>query len=162
MKTIALEDMMIECILTFCENAAELGCPRDKEVDMWFRELSHKDARKVTEKMLEIIERPPIGEVMKTDKDEVRQFEMVEMELDLEESTIDCLVKYAVEGIKSDKQALLNWAVNDVLTRIINNEDEFVKIAKVAKIAKKATKAKKAQAKKEKESGTKKTKKTKR
>ena len=143
MKTIALEDLMIECILTFCENAAELGCPRDKEVDMWFRYLSHKDARKVAEKMLEIIERQPIepiepiepiGEIMKKEK----IIKMVEMELDLEGNIIDGLVKYAVEGIKDDKRALLNWAVNDIFARIINNEDEFARIAKIAKKAKKA------------------------
>ena len=60
MKTIELEELMAICILTFCENAAELGCPRDKEVDMWFRELcdeSFEDAKKVAEKMMDIIER---------------------------------------------------------------------------------------------------------
>ena len=57
MKTVAIEDIMVATILTFCENAAELGCPRDKEVDMWFRELSLEDARKVAEKMIEIEER---------------------------------------------------------------------------------------------------------
>lgn len=54
---IAIEDLIIVAVLTFCENAAELGCPRDKDVDMWFRELSYKDAYKVAEKMLEIEER---------------------------------------------------------------------------------------------------------
>ena len=57
MKTVAIEDLMISCILTFCENAAELGCPKDKEVDMWFRELSYDDAYKVVTKMLEIDEK---------------------------------------------------------------------------------------------------------
>jgi len=57
METIAVEDLMIACILTFCENAAELGCPRDKEVDMWFRELPYKEQYKVAQKMIEIEER---------------------------------------------------------------------------------------------------------
>ena len=57
MKTVAIEDLVISTILTFCENAAELGCPRDKEVDMWFRELSYEDARKVVDKMMVIEER---------------------------------------------------------------------------------------------------------
>ena len=55
MKKVALEDMLIFTVLTFCENAAELGCPRDKEVDMWFRELPIKKARKVANKMLELM-----------------------------------------------------------------------------------------------------------
>ena len=57
MKTVAVEDLIIGTILTFCENAAELGCPREKDVDMWFRELSHNDQLKVVDKMLEIEER---------------------------------------------------------------------------------------------------------
>lgn len=57
MKTIAIEDIYIGTILTFCENAAELGCPRDKDVDMWFRELSYEDQYKVAQKMIEIEER---------------------------------------------------------------------------------------------------------
>jgi len=30
MKTVELENIYIGTILTFCENAAELGCPKDK------------------------------------------------------------------------------------------------------------------------------------
>jgi len=60
MKKISLEDLMFSVILTFCENAAELGCPKDKEVDMWFREFCYndnikiKDIRKMMNKILEI------------------------------------------------------------------------------------------------------------
>jgi len=43
MKVVAIENLIVKTILTFCENAAELGCPRDREVDMWFRELSSED-----------------------------------------------------------------------------------------------------------------------
>jgi len=57
MRMIAVENLIISTILTFCENAAELGCPRDKDVDMWFRELSHEEATKVVEKMIEIDKR---------------------------------------------------------------------------------------------------------
>lgn len=57
MNSVAVEDLIIDCILTFCENAAELGCPRDKEVDMWMRELSYEEQRKVADKMLDIFER---------------------------------------------------------------------------------------------------------
>jgi len=57
MKTVALEDIYIGTILTFCENAAELGCPRDKDVDMWFRELSYEEQTAVVHKMMEIEQR---------------------------------------------------------------------------------------------------------
>lgn len=57
MKTVAIEDLMISVILSFCENAAELGCPRNKDVDMWFRELSYEDAVNVVNKIIEIQER---------------------------------------------------------------------------------------------------------
>ena len=57
MKKIALEDLMLNCIISFCENAAELGCPKEKEVDMWIREMDYKKAYKVMEKLLTIMER---------------------------------------------------------------------------------------------------------
>jgi hypothetical protein len=57
MKTVALEELMLDTIIYFCENAAELGCPKNKEVDMWIRELPHKKAIKVINKLLDIIER---------------------------------------------------------------------------------------------------------
>ena len=50
-------------ILAFCENAAELGCPRDKEVDMWFRASTNIDGTPSEEQLQlmthlhEIIER---------------------------------------------------------------------------------------------------------
>jgi len=57
MKRVNVEDLIISTILTFCENAAELGCPRNKDVDMWFRELSYGDALKVVDKMITIEKR---------------------------------------------------------------------------------------------------------
>jgi hypothetical protein len=58
MKTVALEDLVTDTILSFCENAAELGCGKnEKEVDMWFRYLSPEQQRKVSEKLLDIMER---------------------------------------------------------------------------------------------------------
>ena len=57
MKTVAVEDLMLDVIISFCENAAELGCPQKKEVDMWIREMPPKNAQKVMEKLLEIMER---------------------------------------------------------------------------------------------------------
>ena len=57
MKTISFEELAAVTILTFCENAAELGCPRDQEVDMWYRYLSDEEKVKVGDKLLEIIKR---------------------------------------------------------------------------------------------------------
>ncbi len=57
MKTIAVEDLMLEVIIAFCENAAELGCPKDKEVDMWIRELPYKKARKVMDKLVNLLDK---------------------------------------------------------------------------------------------------------
>ena len=57
MKTVAIEDLYIGTILTLCENAAELGCPRDKDVDMWFRELPYEEQVEIAEKMIKIEER---------------------------------------------------------------------------------------------------------
>lgn len=57
MKTIKIEDLYIGTILSFCENAAELGCPRDKEVDMWFRYLTYEEQLKVVNKLFEIEKR---------------------------------------------------------------------------------------------------------
>ena len=57
MKKVALEDLMLYVIISFCENCAELGCPKNKEVDMWIREMDSKKAKKVMEKLLDIMER---------------------------------------------------------------------------------------------------------
>jgi len=57
MKTVAIEDLMSDVILDFCENLAELGCPENQSPDMWFRYLSDNARRKVMDKLLDIIER---------------------------------------------------------------------------------------------------------
>ena len=69
MKTVAIEDLVIGTILTFCENAAELGCPKDKEVDMWFRELPYEEQYKVADKMMEIEKRDNEINKEKNEKD---------------------------------------------------------------------------------------------
>ena len=56
-ETIAIEDLIVSTILNFCENAAELGCPRDKDVDMWFRELEPEAMTKVAVHLIEIVKR---------------------------------------------------------------------------------------------------------
>lgn len=57
MKTVALEGLMADVIVMWCENLAELGCPRNAEPDMWFREMTDEQRVKVAEKLLDIIER---------------------------------------------------------------------------------------------------------
>lgn len=63
MITVEIEDLMAETILSFCENSAELGCPKDKEVDMWFRELTPEERRDVMDKLLDIEDRDINGKV---------------------------------------------------------------------------------------------------
>lgn len=60
MKTIGLKDLVAGVILSFCENAAELGCRKagnDNSVDMWYRYLSWNDQKKVANKLIEIMQR---------------------------------------------------------------------------------------------------------
>lgn len=133
MKTVAVEDLMIGCILTFCENAAELGCHRDEEVDMWFRELPYDAQYKVVEKMMEIEERnAKMNEDAKTDQegkgDKIVQ--MVEIELDLDKKVIDGLIEYALENIKNDHGALVNYAANKILKEIAETDGECLNCLK--------------------------------
>ena len=51
-----IEKIIAATVLTFCENAAELGCPRKSEVDMWFRELERKEQYKVSKKIYKLME----------------------------------------------------------------------------------------------------------
>ena len=79
MKTVALEDLVASTILGFCENLAELGCPRttrrklnvndDITPDMWYRYLTPDEQRKVASKLLEIEERD-----YKSEKKEQKRF----------------------------------------------------------------------------------------
>ena len=50
-----IEKIIAKIVLVFCENAAELGCPKEKEVDMWFRELEIKEQFKVSKKIYKLI-----------------------------------------------------------------------------------------------------------
>ena len=124
MKTVAIEDLMIGCILTFVENAAELGCPRDKEVDMWFRYLSNEEQYNVVEKMMKIEERNV--EMNKEEADD-KIVMMHEIELNLAEDVIDGLCQFALDNIKNDKKALINYAANLVLERIVETDGECLK-----------------------------------
>jgi len=50
-----VEDLMLAVIISFYDSAAELGCPSDKDVNVWIREMNYKNAFKVMEKLEDII-----------------------------------------------------------------------------------------------------------
>ena len=66
---------------------------------------------------------------------------MVEIEVDLEEDTIEKITKFALETIKNDKKALINYGVNKLLEKMIEREEKKGK--KKAKVVKKKGKKKK-------------------
>jgi hypothetical protein len=111
MKTIAIEDIMADTIVSFCENAAELGCPRDQDVDMWFRYLAPEERFKIMDKLIEIQERE--------DEPEERDIVMKEITIDLEEDIIADLIKFARSKIVNDDQALINYGANLALRKIV-------------------------------------------
>lgn len=113
MKTIALEDIMAETIVSFCENAAELGCPRDQDVDMWFRNLTPDERYEIMDKLLEIQER---GINFEEEKDVI----MKEITLDLEDDVIEGIVDFARSKVVNDKQALINYGANIILKEVID------------------------------------------
>ena len=58
MKKVELSELVASTILDFCENLAELGCPRsEKNPDMWYRYLSPKEQVEVGQKLIDIVER---------------------------------------------------------------------------------------------------------
>ena len=57
LPTIDLTNFMVDIVLHFLENLAELGCPKDAEPDMWFRYLSAGKMKKVMRKLQKIIKR---------------------------------------------------------------------------------------------------------
>ena len=133
MKQIAIEDLIADTILWFCENAAELGCPRDKEVDMWFRELDKTDQFKVGEKLLDIMERDARDAIISKKEKEMskdKEIKMIEMEIDLDKDLYDKLIPYALKEIEKDEPALINYIVNKALIHAVKNEKEFKKLVK--------------------------------
>ena len=58
MHKIKSSELVAGVILDFCENLAELGCPRnEKDPDMWYRYLSPKQQIEVGQKLIKIIDR---------------------------------------------------------------------------------------------------------
>tara|TARA_R110000824_G_scaffold8429_8_gene38209 strand:- start:2009 stop:2350 length:342 start_codon:yes stop_codon:yes gene_type:complete len=52
--------------------------------------------------------------------------EMVEMEMDLSEDTVTGLLEYAKVNILKDKDALINWAVNDILEEVVKTDGKIL------------------------------------
>ena len=47
----------VNIITNVMANAAELGCPRNKDVDMWFREMTNDEKCETLKKLEKILER---------------------------------------------------------------------------------------------------------
>jgi hypothetical protein len=133
MKTVALEDIVASTILTFCENAAELGCPRDRDVDMWFRELSEEDMFKVGDKLLRIQERDMSMNEEEIEEEEMEEDEMEEEELEdipedsdeyiaIDDDMVENVLAFARSRVVNDRQTLLNYGVNEALRDIIASD----------------------------------------
>ena len=58
---------------------------------------------------------------------------MHEIELDLDEKVIKGLCKYALKEIKNDTQALVNYAANKILTKIVETDGDCLKPIKSKK-----------------------------
>ena len=118
MKSIAIEGIMADTIVSFSENAAELGCPHSKEVDMWFRDLPDEEKYDVMSKLLDIQERNE-----KTNQEcEEKDVLMKEITLDLDEDIIEKILEFARSKIVNDKQALINYGVNFILKEIVDSD----------------------------------------
>jgi len=50
---------------------------------------------------------------------EEKEVKFVEIELDLDQITINGLIEHATKNILNDKEALINWAANDILEKKI-------------------------------------------
>ena len=146
MITVAIEDIMADTIVSFCENSAQLGCPRDKDVDMWFRELSREERHEVMEKLIDI-ENDSIyrecksnlcngscdcdgscgdnckcnHETVELNKDKI--IEMHEIELDLENDVIEAMIDFARSRVVNDRKELINYGVNYALKEIIKSKE---------------------------------------
>ena len=158
MKTVAVEDLVASTILTFCENAAELGCPKNRDVDMWFRELSEEDMFKVGDKLLRIQERDILmsktwygcygltGSISDEENEEKEESdEDIPDELDdsydsddfgdsdgyviIDDDIVDDVLSFARSRVVNDRQTLLNYGVNEALKEIIASDGANLEIS---------------------------------
>ena len=120
MKTIAIEDIMADTVISLFENAAELGCPNGSDIDMWFRCLSNEEQNKVMSDLIDIQERE---EEMKKEM-EGKDIIMKEIVLDLEEDVVGGIVELARSKVVNDRKALINYGVNYILKEIVNSNGQ--------------------------------------
>ena len=52
-----------------------------------------------------------------------KEVTMVEIELDLDDKTVESLIEHAKTNIINDEKALINWAVNDILAKKMKEEE---------------------------------------
>ena len=131
MKTVALENIVSSTILTFCENAAELGCPRDMDVDMWFRGLSEKDMFEVGDKLLRIQDRECQDDCVDNLEDKIEdQIPDTTNDSDeyivIDDDLVETVLAFARSRVVNDKQALLNYGVNHALREIIASDGKIL------------------------------------
>lgn len=144
MRTVAIEELMASTVEDFCANSAELGCPKDKDVDMWFRELSNEEQFDIMSKLIEIQDRDdkirngelcsgcgkephpniPCEEAAALRNDEVDEWPaedviMKRIRLDLEEDLIERILEIARSKVVNDKEALIEYGVNYMLKEMI-------------------------------------------
>ena len=62
---------------------------------------------------------------MKKTKEKI--IKMCQIELELDEKTIKGLCKYALKEIKNDRDALVNYAANKILTEIVETDGKVLK-----------------------------------
>mgnify|MGYP001010111338 CR=1 FL=1 len=57
-KTIAIEELTGTVIRLFCEYADDLGCPKDKHIDEWVKEMSKEEIYDLGGKLVDMIAEP--------------------------------------------------------------------------------------------------------
>jgi len=53
-----------------------------------------------------------------------KEVTMIELELDLDNDIVKALIEYASSNIVNDDQALINWAVNDILKKVVEEKEK--------------------------------------
>ena len=65
---------------------------------------------------------------------------MVEIELDISEEVVEKVVEFALEKIKNDRNALINYGVNELLREVVETDGKCLKGLKGLKGLKKIKK----------------------
>gem|GEM_PF-6163455 len=55
-----------------------------------------------------------------------REVKMIEFEMDLEEKMVEGLIEYAKANMVNDTNALINWAVNDILKKVVESDGQIL------------------------------------